>query len=77
MVKMQFRGLQPGLAVAFTLTEPLPVPEVGNTLTHPQELLSTVQLHPLPAFTTTGVPPPAPGADQLIGLIEKLPGPAA
>ena len=76
MVTVQFLAPQSRLALAVIPTEPLPVPEFVDKFIHSQELNAS-QLHPLPALTTTDVPPPAPDTDQLAGLIVKLAVPAA
>ena len=76
MVSVQLRASQSGLAVAVTFTVPLPELAVGVTLTHEQGLVA-FQLQPLVAETFTIMLPPAPGANQPVGLIEKLPDPAA
>jgi len=71
----QFRETPPGLALAVTVTEPLPVPEPGAIVSHPHGL-ETVQLQPGPVLTATIVLPPPDGALQLVGLIMKVPEPA-
>jgi len=77
MVTLQSRELVLEFAVTDTVTEPLPLPLVGETVTQLLQGLLTLQPQPEPVVMFTEVlDAPAPG-DQLVGEIEKLPEPAA
>ena len=69
MVSVQLRWLPVLLADTDTVTGPLPVPSVGETVTHDEHGLETVQLQPLPAVTVTIVLPPFAGtAHRLVEM---------
>ena len=70
IVTVQVRVPPVLLADAVTVTEPLPVPVLGETVSHELHGLLTLQAHPLPAVTLTVVLPPAAGALQLASEIE-------
>jgi hypothetical protein len=77
IVTVHDRVLQAVLAWAVTVAEPLPVPLMGDTVSHEVHGLLTLQLQPAPPVTvTTWLPPLAEGL-QLVGLIVNVPLPAA
>ena len=77
MVRVQGRGAQAGLVLTDTVTDPLPVPLVGVTVTQLPQGLLTLQLQSLLlAVTFTIVLPPPAGGLQLDGAIAKLHPPA-
>ena len=74
---LHVRVLQLALAWTVTVTEPLPVPLAGDTVSHEVHGLLTLQLQPAAAVTvTTWLPLLADGL-QLVGLIVNVPLPAA
>ncbi|MEI6393043.1 MAG: hypothetical protein WCT12_18305 [Verrucomicrobiota bacterium] len=77
MVTVQERVLAVLFAAAVTVTEPLPVPLPGDTVSHEVHGLLTLQLQPAAAVTVTTWLPPPPGAFQPVGLIVNVPLPAA
>ena len=74
---LHVRVLQLLLAPAVTVTTPLPVPLVVDTVSQEVHGLLTLQLQPAAAVTvTTWLPLLADGL-QLVGLIVNVPLPAA
>src|SRR5881397_3171116 len=70
---VQLRALHVGLAATETVTEPLPVPFVGVTVTQPLHGLVTVQGQPLLLADTITVTLPAPAEGLQLGqLFVKL-----
>ena len=78
MVTVQERVPPVLFAVAVTVTEPLPVPLVGDTVSHEVQGLLSPQVQPaVPVTAITWLPLAAVGP-QLVGLIVKVPpAPAA
>lgn len=70
IVSVQLRVVQSGFALTLTVTERLPLPLAGDTVTQLVHGLLTVHEHPLAVETLTLVLPPPAGADQLVGEIE-------
>ena len=77
MVTVQARLLPVLFAVAVTVTEPFPVPLVGDTVSHVVHGLLTLQLQPAPPVTVTIWLPPLAEGLQLVGLIVNVPLPVA
>ncbi|MEI6393044.1 MAG: hypothetical protein WCT12_18310 [Verrucomicrobiota bacterium] len=77
IVILHVRVLQLVFAWAVIVTEPLPVPLMGNTVSHEVHGLLTLQLQPADAVTVaTWLPLLADGL-QVVGLIVNVPLPAA
>ena len=64
------RGLQLVLAWAVTVTEPLPTPFIGDTVSHEVHGLLTLQAQPAVAVTVTTWPPLLADGLQLVGDIK-------
>ena len=77
MVKLPLLVLVRVLAKAVQLTEPLPLPVVGLTVSQLAPLLAS-QAHPAVAVTVTvPLPPVAATDDTLVGEMVNEPEPAA
>ncbi|MEI6393045.1 MAG: hypothetical protein WCT12_18315, partial [Verrucomicrobiota bacterium] len=77
IVTLHVRVLQLVLAWGVTVTEALPSPLAGDTVSHEVHGLLTLQLQPAAAVTvTTWLPVLADGL-QVVGLIVNVPLPAA